>query len=201
MNSHINIKTMSHLAMQLDVHEDWLVSVANSIRRYVLPGPKHRKSDGSYRQTQAPSDDLKEIQKRINKRLLQKIPLPSEFHGGVPGKSTVTNALPHVGKPVVASLDIKDFYPSIRYDHVYSLFIDLGCAPDVARLLTRLTTYNYQLAQGFPTSPAIANLIFARIWPRIGNLCKHTKVTPTIFLDDLSLSGGRRVWATQKLSA
>src|SRR5258706_5713925 len=185
----LGIKSTRDLAAQLDVSEETLLAIAASMWKHVRSTRPKEKNDGSYRQFYEPSKELKAIQRTLNKRLLQPIPLPEEFHGGVRGRSTVTNAMPHIGKALVAKVDIKDFYPSIHPRRIYKLFLNLGCSPNVSRLLTKLTTYNYQLAQGFPTSTAIANLILAGFWPRIKGACKANGITITDFIDDLALSG------------
>ena len=191
----LRIQSTHELAAQLNVSEELLLKLAISMRKHVRPF-QQPKPDGGYRQFYAPSEKLKEIQRTINKRLLQPIPLPKEFHGGVPGRSTVTNATPHIRKALVAKVDIKDFYPSIHPRRVYKLFLSLGCSSDVSRVLTQLTTYEFQLAQGFPTSTAIANLILAGFWPRIKGACKVNGITITDFIDDLALSGDTRVRRT-----
>src|SRR5258708_13629709 len=120
------IKSTRDLAAQLDVSEERLLQIAASMEKHVKPSQKE-KPDGGYRQFYEPLKELKAIQRTLNKRLLQPIPLPEEFHGGVRGKSTVTNARPHVQKALVAKVDIKNFYPSIHPPPVYNLFLSLRC--------------------------------------------------------------------------
>src|SRR5260221_14367201 len=93
----LNIKSIHHLALHLEISETQLLRIAASMQRHVRPF-NQKKDSGGYRQLHDPAPVLKEIQRRINKRLLQTISLPDELHGGVPGKSTVTNASPHVRK-------------------------------------------------------------------------------------------------------
>jgi RNA-directed DNA polymerase len=188
----INIRTYAHLAQRLGIREGWLHHVADNMPRHVSGFDKRKKTGGT-RRVYRPSEDLKLVQRRINTRLLQPLRLPYWFHGSVIGRSPKTNALPHVGKPVVAKLDIRDFYPSIHFERVASLYKDLGCSSAVAGLLTRLTTHEGHLAQGFPTSSSIANLILAEIAPRIEAVCRKHGMIPTLYQDDLNVSGGERV--------
>ena len=90
---------------------------------------------------------------------------------------------------MVVSIDIRDFYPSIHFRRVRARFVDLGCSPEVAGLLTKLTTYEHHLAQGFPTSSAIANLVLAPIVPRLEGLCAQHNCEMTLYQDDLTISG------------
>ena len=69
----------------------------------------------------------------------------------------------------------------------------MGCSEQVSKLLTRLTTYNGSVPQGFPTSSTIANIILASFTPRITTACEKHKVTFTFYQDDLCVSGGNQV--------
>ena len=86
-------------------------------------------------------------------------------------------------------LDIKDFYPSIRYQRIYDFFIDQQCSPDVARILTKLTTRKHVLPLGTSTSPFLADQIVCPIDRRIGGLAKARGLTYTRYIDDVTLSG------------
>lgn len=92
------------------------------------------------------------------------------------------------------TLDIKNFFPSISHHRVYNLFIHLGCSPDVARLLTRLTTYKGHVPQGTPTASSIANLVTS-VWiePRLRTLCDKEGFNLTIYVDDITISGPYRL--------
>ena len=72
---------------------------------------------------------------------------------------------------------------------VYRLFFKtLGCSPDVSRLITKLTTFDYHLALGLITSPILANQLLAQTDSRIGSLCERNGMTYTRFVDDISIS-------------
>jgi RNA-directed DNA polymerase len=191
--SALNLRTTRDLALRLKTREQWLQHLAGSMDGHVSREERKKKS-GGIRRIYKPSPELKRVQRLISTELLQPLPLPDALHGSVPGRSTKTNAEPHTRKPAVLSLDIKDFYPSVRYDRIYQLFLDLGCSPDVARLLTRLTTFKGHLAQGFPSSPAIANLVLAAdVVRRLSKLCSEHGLTFTLYQDDLTVSGGYRI--------
>jgi len=191
-HSALSLQTTRHMALRLETSERWLAQLAASIEHHVVPETRRKKS-GGIRRIYKPSPELKRVQRLVSTELLQPLRLPDALHGSVPGRSAKTNAQLHTRKRVVASLDIKDFYPSVRFDRVYGLLIDLGCSPDVAHLLTRLTTFNGHLAQGFPSSPAIANLILAQMVPRLSKLCSDHGLTFSLYQDDLTISGDRRI--------
>ena len=132
--------------------------------------------------------ELKLLQKRIAYRILARLPLPSYIKGGVKGTNNIANGRAHLGKKYKFKTDMKDYYPSISQDRVYAMFIRNGFSSKIATLLTHLTTHNYQLPQGTPTSPYIANLVFIPADLLIAEFCKTYKITYTRFVDDLFFS-------------
>ena len=127
------------------------------------------------------------------------MPLHDACHGFVPGRSTVTNARPHVGAALVVKLDIRDFFPTVHYRRVVGLFEHLGYSNDVAKTLAGLTTYRPKLPsgevlwpgvlpQGAPTSPALANLVCRRLDRRLDRLAAKYKAKYTRYADDLTFS-------------
>ncbi len=187
----LNIRTLPHLSRRLNVKLEVLEGVAKSIVfQYVET--RIRKKDGeSLRTINAPGDRLMRIQRSINENLLDGLWLPDSIHGSRTGRSVVTATAPHRGRPFWWRADIKDFYPSISAKRVYDMFIALGCAPDVARLLTRLTTYDHRLPQGAPTSSALANLYlrFSRVAQRLEGLARTHGLQVTLYGDDIVITG------------
>jgi hypothetical protein len=122
--------------------------------------------------------------------LLPKLHPSSYSHGGVPGRSIISNALQHRDSIYAYSIDISGFFPSIHYHRVYDLFVNrFRCSPDVARICTRLCTHDYHLAAGLPTSPILANQLLDRVDRRIGGACKSANLVYTRFVDDITISG------------
>lgn len=187
-----DFQTIEELSLTIDIKPEKLLGLYDSMSKNVKTEfePKKR---GGFRKICKPSSRLKKVQKTINKRILQLIPLPQFLHGGVKGRSTRTLAQEHVGMPFILSVDIKDFYPNIHYSKIFSIFRELGCSGEVAKLLTKLCTYDGSLAQGFPTSSSLANLTLARIAPRFEGVQRHHGVKFGSFQDDLIISGGYRI--------
>lgn len=169
---------------------------------YTLP-----KRSGGQRLILAPKRELKALQRRILRDLLDKVPPSEVAHGFVAGRSIVTNAAPHVGKQVVLNLDLENFFPSITFPRVRGLFLLLGYSFSVASALALLCTgherepfeYNNKqyfvsigprhLVQGAPTSPALANLIAYRLDRRLNGLATKHGLAYTRYADDLTFSG------------
>jgi RNA-directed DNA polymerase len=104
------------------------------------------------------------------------------------GKSNISNARQHLGNKYFFTADLKSFFPSITYRMVYNTFISYRFSPDVASVLTRLTTYKGGLPQGTPTSPLLSNLVFVPTGNKILELIKPYNIRFTTFLDDFTFS-------------
>jgi RNA-directed DNA polymerase len=143
------------------------------------------------RELRIPKAELRTLQRRINKNILAPLVFGEAAHGGVRGRSPLSNATKHLGQPCVVNLDVRDFFPSVRHYVVYRMFRrELGFGRDVARLLTRLTTLDAQLPQGAPTSTAVANIVLSvPVDNPIMALAERSGITYTRFVDDITLSG------------
>ncbi|HEX5271200.1 MAG TPA: reverse transcriptase family protein [Gemmataceae bacterium] len=151
--------------------------------RFTIP-----KRDGGERVLCAPKKQLRWVQRQILDKILDLVPAHDAAHGFIPGRSTVTNAAPHLGAEVVLKFDLTDFFPTIHYHRVVGLFARLGyyvadgrfgtdddakrVAPTLARLCCWTPDaeqwYGALMPQGAPTSPA---------WRRARRA--STRATPT----------------------
>ena len=138
-----------------------------------------------------PKDELKTIQKRINAYLVDNINLPRYAFGGIKGKDNILNARMHKGQKYIFQTDLKDFFPNITHKMVYAMFVRQGFSPDVASLLTKLTTYKGHLPQGAPTSTTIANLVFVPAGLDILAIAERKGLRFTTFVDDVTISDQR----------
>lgn len=198
---YLNIRTKNHLAKRLGIKLEILEGFAQYADLHYNPTRRKEKKDRtSVREIDAPKPKLKRIQRQIHVRLLSPLWLPESIHGYRTGHSIVTAAAPHAGRLFWWKADIRKFYPSISAHKVYRMFRQLGCSPDVARLLTRLTTRNYHLPQGTPTSPALANLYLrlSGIAHRLDGLAREHKLNLTFFGDDVIVSSDRPFMDLQK---
>lgn len=134
----------------------------------------------------------KSIYSILNRRL-QQIELPPNIFGSAKGRSQKQNAARHVGHKHVYQIDIKNYFPSLKFTHIKALFIKLGAAPKVATFLAKLVLFENSLPyrnlpQGFAPSSTIANL-FVCVFvyePFIREL--PGKYMFSSLLDDVSLS-------------
>ncbi len=135
-----------------------------------------------------PSTFLKFVQKRIKRNVLDKFKFPDCVHGGIKGKSNITNAKQHQGKKYIFETDLNDFFPNISMHKVYDAFLSLGYSTHISHWLTTLTTKNNELPQGSPTSTALANLVFVLTDYSLMKICKQHQITYTRYVDDLTFS-------------
>lgn len=136
------------------------------------------KANGAIREIQAPTPKLKSVQKWIAEHILQKRRPHKYATAYFPGSRLLDNANPHVGRKVVVRLDLKDFFPSITFSQVRSVFTDFGFTYSVSRLLANLCCYEGKLVQGAPSSPALSNLVAKRIDSRIAGIKKAEASKP-----------------------
>lgn len=184
--------------------------------RYTIP-----KRSGGERVILAPKTELKGLQRKILRDMLESIPVSAQAHGFVKTRSIVTNASPHVGRAFVLNMDLKDFFPSVTFARVRGLFIHWGYSFSVASALALLCTERERegfqrsreqywisvgprtLVQGAPTSPALANLATWKLDARLRGLAAKHNFAYTRYADDLtfsgdSLDGALRILATAR---
>lgn len=121
-------------------------------------------------------------------------------HGWVKGKSIKTVGQLHAGKRYLYHYDIDDYFDSIGSKFVYRLFVMvLGCSPDVGKILTKLTTYQFCLPQGSPCSPVIANLVLADFDYQMEQYLRKKDGVYTRFGDNLIISSHNRLPQVKKV--
>lgn len=98
------------------------------------------KARGGVRLIEAPKEDLRFIQRRILREILEQVPVHDAAQGCVRGRSAVSNAGLHVGSPLLLKLDLRDFFAGIPGARVHALYRTLGYPRETARYLTGLTT-------------------------------------------------------------
>ncbi len=147
------------------------------------------KKNGKKRAISEPLPSLKEIQVWILKDILEKVPVSPFAKAYKPKTSLTENLKFHRNQRKVFTLDLENFFPSIKIDLVEKVFLELGYSKMVANLLAKLCTRDNALPQGAPTSPYLSNLIFKEADAIIANYCKQQKIRYTRYADDLSFSG------------
>jgi RNA-directed DNA polymerase len=210
--------------LQLEPGElDWFADLKGLGYKKSRPKLRHyhykilRKRSGNIRLIEAPKRRLKQMQRQILTRILDRIPPHPSVHGFLKGRSIKTFATPHVGRRVVLRMDLRDFFPSFAAARIQAFFRTVGYPESVADLLGGICTnaaprdvWNQpgididplqlpearslysrpHLPQGAPTSPALANLCAYRTDCRLTGLAKFADAEYTRYADDLAFSGG-----------
>ncbi|MCM1301495.1 MAG: reverse transcriptase family protein [Bacteroides cellulosilyticus] len=132
---------------------------------------------------------LKVVQKHICNLLNTKITSAPYAFGSTKRRSGVMNARFHQGNKYIFQTDLRKFFPSIPNKEVYRMFVRFGFSPDVASILTRLTTHDGHIPQGAPTSSLIANLVFTKTGDVLAEYCKQYGLKFSIYVDDVTISG------------
>lgn len=132
---------------------------------------------------------MRAIQSRILKAVLEKIEVPDYIHAFEKDRSIPVMASMHVGKRVVISLDLKDYFGSIKQYHLLELFTNLGFGAAAATTLSELCTYKSYVPQGALTSPKVSNIItMLTFGPKVKEFCQQHGLTLSIFADDITIS-------------
>ncbi|MFO0851806.1 MAG: reverse transcriptase family protein [Gemmataceae bacterium] len=163
------------------------------------------KKSGGTRTLSAPHSTLAAAQEWVLASILSKLPTEEPAHGFVPGRSTLTNALPHAGKDVVVNVDLEQFFPSIGSPGSGTCTAGPATAgrwprsppcsapecPRRKRARGDAVLRGHRpagLPQGASTSPAASNQIARKLDRRVLALCKRLGFTYTRYADDLTFS-------------
>lgn len=185
----------------------WLRTARQPLRHYRIH--RREKRDG-HRVIEAPKPRMRETQRRLLRRLVERIPPHPAARGFVRGSSTADFAAPHADRPVVVRLDLRHCFETINVARVRGVFTAAGYRSSIARILADLCTTatpaselrgldpvhagllrSRHLPQGAPTSPHLANLVLRRLDRRLDGYARHNDLRYTRYGDDLAFSGDR----------
>lgn len=194
------IRTLKHLTYTLKTELATINDILADVDSYYISWSKVKTdkdtglpltdADGNQRTRQLNSTkiELKRIQKRILALLMSHVEIPTYAFGGVPKKDNIKNAKYHRGNKYIFTTDLRSFFPSISHNSVFEVYCNNGYSPTVARILTKLTTYKYQLPQGVPTSTLLALLAFKPIGDKLYDYALQHNLKFSIFVDDITIS-------------
>jgi len=188
------IATVEALAKCLGVQGHQLLNIADRSAELYRPGKAFTKGDGSVRQTHNAADPLKHVHRRIKNRLLLQVEYPPYLKGSLANSPTVVRGTkghihPHLACSVALSEDIENFFPSISACEVEQIWKTIfAFTPEVAALLTELTTHNGYVPQGWIPSSHIANMALWRKERGIVAWCAANGFEYTRYVDDIVIS-------------
>lgn len=202
---------IGHLAHNMGISKEKLLAITKNKDYYYYLMPK---KNGGMRRIIVSNDDLKAVQRWINRRILQSIEPLNCVTGFVKGKSIVDNARIHENKKYILNLDMQDFFESITKERVERLFYQLGYRQELAVFMadvcTTILNKDYIkwklgeeraryfeplmhktepfLVQGAPTSPAIANLICYGMDKKLMKYAARHGINYSRYADDITFS-------------
>jgi hypothetical protein len=139
------------------------------------------------------------ILEKVNDLLQEGLEHPAYMHGGIRGKTIITNARPHIAADFILKLDIKKFFPSVSTTMVVNALMKHGgLSESAAQVVAALATHENMLITGSPASTVIASLVIREGTERIYGLVRQRAGNMTVFVDDLTISGGKHLRSIEK---
>jgi len=200
------IKTLNHLCNLLDYDKTQIFEILENIDHYYYEFSEIKYSsktglpktiDGvTQKRFYNPSRKaLKDIQNKLQNKVLSRIELIPNIKGGVKGYGNVDNARVHKGNVYRFQTDLTNFFPSVSDCMVYNALRQKGFSKQVADAITKLTTFRTKdswneksLPQGAPTSPTLSNIVFEKIDKQILEIIGNDNITYSRWIDDLTFS-------------
>ncbi|EAR53624.1 putative reverse transcriptase [Photobacterium sp. SKA34] len=161
---------------------------------------KIKKRSGGFRTISQPSKDVKIYQYAIIENVLNNLSIHDSATAYRKGKSIYHNAFPHKDSMWILKLDFKDFFHSIRPEHLKSYLLDeiKGISSIEVDILNHYlfwmdkTDRKLKLSIGAPSSPIVSNIIMYKFDENVSNICSKFNVIYTRYADDLTLSANSR---------
>ena len=182
------ITSPAHLSMLIGLDHQYVLSMAYSAERFY----RHfviKKANGKNREIYEPLPDLKFVQHWILSNILEKCHVSNYAKAFIKGRTLKHNARFHRSQSVVVTMDIKDFFPSIKIFDVFSIYKEMGYRDNVAWFLAHLCCHKNVLPQGAPTSPYLSNIRLLKLDEAIVKYASEKKIRYTRYADDLTFSG------------
>ena len=182
------IKTIDDFALMTRLSKGFLFKLwkfnGNYYKTVSIP-----KSNGELREISCPSKDMKAVQGWILRNILNRVSVSEQATAYIKKTNLLNNVFPHRNNRYFLCMDLKSFFPSIKYSKVYSVFKLLGYTPFISHFLTGLCTKDGVLPQGAVTSPCLSNIVCIRLDRRISGFTGKRNITYTRYADDLIFSG------------
>ncbi len=160
-------------------------NTAQHYRKYRIP----KRKPGEFRDIYDPDASLRKVQYRLLVNVWDKFEILPVCYAFEPGKSIPQMVHKHVGKDIVLSFDIKNFFPSIKAGTLVELLTKEGMGYLPAKTVAELCTYKFFVPQGALTSPKISNIIASTTFgPQVQDYCTTKGLELTIYADDLTIS-------------
>lgn len=187
------LRTLKWLSKKLDVDYALLQNIVKESKK--SPNSLYQKitvsRNGKKRTIHVPNNDLMEVQKRINKRILASFPRnPNTF--GFSGGNIRDAINIHLEAPAIWTCDIKDAFPSMFRERILGA-LRIYLSESASQMLVLLTTLPFlgRLPQGAPTSPRIFDLCMRLLDREFVKIAESKAGKYSRYADNLFFSGKR----------
>ena len=195
---YFNLHSANNIYELLDIDKTNAENIVNKIENHYRSYPI-KKSSGKLRWIDAPSSDLKEIQKKILNGLIYQFRAHECAVGFVKRISVKDGAEKHLGNKVILCIDVNNFFGTLSLYQVYAAYgymlktlatnrTTFNYTKDDVDILVKLTTYKAHVPQGAPTSPALANIICRQMDRELKTLADKNNLIYTRYADDITFS-------------
>lgn len=181
-------KFILEVGLSRTVIENYITFSDKNYNTFYIP----KKKKGAKRVIDCPNANLKSIQRFVLRKYLNKIEVNKRANGFVQKRGIKRNALFHLNKKYLLTIDIKDFFSPISQKQVFELLNDIYLDKEFSLKLAKLCTYKRRLPQGAPTSPVLSNLVFKKIDDEIMRYCNSEMVNYSRYADDLTFSSDNK---------
>lgn len=183
------------LAKDLKLDYTYIEKIVNRAdyyyRDYTIP-----KKNGGERKISQPSAELKTFQYWVLNNILLKLPVSESAVAYKKGDSIKNNALTHAKSNYILHVDIRDFFSSIKFNHLEGIlrtnrkiFEDLDLDMDESVVdIEKICFRRNQLCIGAVSSPAISNIIMITFDVAMNNYCDAHNLIYTRYADDIYIS-------------
>ena len=181
------------LAKDLKLDYTYIEKIVNRAdyyyRDYTIP-----KKNGGERKISQPSAELKTFQYWVLNNILLKLPVSESAVAYKKGDSIKNNALTHAKSNYILHVDIRDFFSSIKFNHLegilrtnLKIFEDFDMDESVVDI-EKICFRRNQLCIGAVSSPAISNIIMITFDVAMNNYCDAHNLIYTRYADDIYIS-------------
>ena len=148
------------------------------------------KRTGGMRQIDSPVGLTRAAQYKLLPMLIERHRPHPASHAFIEGRSTLTNARPHIGQRLVLNIDLEGFFPSINFGRIRGLLManPFRMSAEAATICAQICTYQNGLPQGAPTSPVLSNYIASALDRRLSRIAREHKLRYSRYADDITYS-------------
>lgn len=193
------IYDLNHFAGLVGYNTTYLKRAALSTFFFYRHFPIDKKNSNKKRIISEPLPSLKSIQHFILTEILYKQNVSKFCKSYIPKKKLNDYIKFHINPKELLTLDIENFFSSIKFPFILKYFKGLGYSEEVSVILAKLCTISEKidlendkarfLPQGSATSPYLSNLILKTFDERLAVFCLGNNWRYTRYADDMAFSG------------